>query len=899
MSAPKWTWLAALSLFAACSRIDPGQGARYVCSRQASEPERECPGGWVCGLEGFCLNPATPAANRCETQSDCFQGWHCGVEGVCYNRTTATAVGCRDNDDCSPDWRCGLNHSCHARDAGAAYECLTDDDCEAHWRCGPEQKCIDSQNDALRPNLDAGLPVGQLLSPLVPGGTAEKVAISDKFYSSTECDGGIDSYFTTSFSLVADGGLTKVLRHDGFFLGKPTYGPSCERLASIPIQAQHLPGVAHGVRALAEEHDKTYVLYQDGGITRFVLGDAGIEPQDIAPPTPGFVFTRLKLGSTSSGAIVASNADTAGIWLQNDSWLMAPPIVLNDGGTAVINDVALLGDYRRGYLVAGTEEGLFGVQLGTNGPTALWEPYELTPQECNSMRKDNFAVERIDVSQATSPAGSMPVVALQLRTRAQRNQPARLALMTKGQVAAPPCPMMRFEPGDITVFELSAYYSRTCEGDFTSYAVGGFGDGGVDVLAQCRYASDGGVNTQLERLIPWQSFQIGGSNDDETPALELLKPTTVFSASNPRRTAMLGAHGELWFDDEQNVFPLGSLALTEVPDVVGGTIDRPFAAQPPLIFNPLRNDSFPMTSYEVSEYTKGAGFLNLAEEAALVTHVEGQPHWLVAQYSLPDRTMALVVDTRGNGIPLESRPSGLVATSDVSLLKPTLAVSAPSADGGTSLVMSVQDALLAADISQVPDGGLPFSADSLSLLPSLKVVASIVPRANITSLWGLPADPDPARTARYAEGYLVTAGRVFRYHADNPIVWRSEELVVTAAEAVEVWSDGRRARAGFRDGAVFSLPSRVQLAPPIESGTSLVTDFAQACGHAFALTAGGLYQLVAGEGDVVGHWRKVPLVSDSAQPDYASGRLHSDGSALLVFLPHGVVEHVTGFQCLP
>jgi hypothetical protein len=880
-----------------CSRINADKGARYVCSRDAAEPERECPGTWVCGLEGFCLNPAVAGPNRCLAQQDCFQGWHCGIEGTCYDLATATDVACAGDDDCSSSWRCGQNGTCHARDVGAALACSADSDCEANWRCGPDGTCLDSKTDSLRPTEDAGTPMGTLVSPLALQGGAELVAISDEDSTGSvvQCDGGINNYVSTSFSFVADGGLTKLVRYSGFLQGLPQFDANCQRLPSLPLRVASIPGAARGVKELAEHGDRTYALYADGGIVRFGWLDGGLTSEWISTPAP---IQHIKLGSERDDTLLASNPSMAAMLQPNSSWLVAPPLPVLMNGQPAIKDLTFIGERGRGYLVAATTGGLMAIELVLNvfAPVG-WLPYPLTPSECLGAIKRPYGLEKVNYLMVNGSNAPMPVLSV-VRSFPDTMPPSEeLVLMTANVAGGATCPMLPVYQGSASFFAVTAHYGDQCPAGFRGHALGGFGDGGVDVFAQCALL-DGGVRTELERLVPG-STTIGGINDDPDHDLELLRATTTFSTTNPRRAALRGAHGELWFTGSAGVVPLQALGLTDVPMLVVGDLNRPFAMQAPIVLNSLKSTATELTDYNVSEYSSAAGFTYATHESALVAGVQGQPNWLLARYRAGNQVITLVADNYGLGAPSESKPLAMIAQTAFELSSFTLAASAPSSDGGTSLLVSTGDALLAADVSHVPDGGYPFNPAGFAAMPELKVVASIVPRATITSLWALPADPQPSHAARYAEGYLVTAGRVFRYHADNPVVWHSEELLVTPAEAVEVWGDGRRARAGYRDGTVYSLPSRVTVAPALLAGASTVVDYAQACGHSFALASDGLYHLVANASESVGQWRRVVLATDERQPDYTKGKLHSDGTGLLVFLPFGVVERVGGFGCLP
>jgi hypothetical protein len=52
--------VAALSLMG-CSLINPTQPAQYMCARDGGSLEQQCPGGWVCGAAGHCIDPTVPA----------------------------------------------------------------------------------------------------------------------------------------------------------------------------------------------------------------------------------------------------------------------------------------------------------------------------------------------------------------------------------------------------------------------------------------------------------------------------------------------------------------------------------------------------------------------------------------------------------------------------------------------------------------------------------------------------------------------------------------------------------------------------------------------------------------------------------------------------------------------
>jgi hypothetical protein len=141
----------------------------------------------------------------------------------------------------------------------------------------------------------------------------------------------------------------------------------------------------------------------------------------------------------------------------------------------------------------------------------------------------------------------------------------------------------------------------------------------------------------------------------------------------------------------------------------------------------------------------------------------------------------------------------------------------------------------------------------------------------------------------------VASGRVFRFRADNPVVWRTDELIVSDGEAVEVFFDGTRARVGMRDGSVVSLPSRVLVAPPTFDPA---IDFEQVCENTFALTAAGLEHLSVTAAEPVGTWS--PVLAHPVSKSVASrGLLHLGPNGLLVFWGDGQISELKGFSCAP
>ena len=101
---PGWLLLIALALVGCSNRLVDGVPRLYACDR--AEGLNSCPGGWRCGLSGFCQDPTQALPYSCESSDDCSAAWHCGAERLCYDRATARDRSCRENGgDCAPSWR--------------------------------------------------------------------------------------------------------------------------------------------------------------------------------------------------------------------------------------------------------------------------------------------------------------------------------------------------------------------------------------------------------------------------------------------------------------------------------------------------------------------------------------------------------------------------------------------------------------------------------------------------------------------------------------------------------------------------------------------------------------------------------------------------------------------------
>lgn len=201
------------------------------------------------------------------------------------------------------------------------------------------------------------------------------------------------------------------------------------------------------------------------------------------------------------------------------------------------------------------------------------------------------------------------------------------------------------------------------------------------------------------------------------------------------------------------------------------------------------------------------------------------------------------------------------------------AASKTSADGGTLILLGRGDVI----------ANVTLNADQLVQNSPLRNGFAPAPRLKVRAI-DLAED---LLGAAYAGGYAVAGGRVFRFVADNPVVWRSTELEVGDVEAIDVWHDGLRGRAGLRDGTVVALPSRTVIAPPT-SGAARA--FLQVCERLFVATEDGVDVLTVDADARSGRWVHVVERSGAA-------RLHFTANVLTAFFDDGAFGELPIIDC--
>ncbi len=894
-----WLWAAALAVLAGgCTRIDVG-AQRYVCVPDGLDPQ-QCPGGFRCALDGFCVDPSVGAELRCETRADCTGGWqcsleqrcvdpavgkplrcladadctarwkctregqcadpslgkdlpcatsddctggwHCGVLGRCYDRLDAGALGCRRDsgvDDCAPQWRCGVDERCQDTRVAAAYACVTDEHCERGWRCAPERRCVDPQADALRPTGDGGLSVTEL-GRFFP---ANPTAVAVDSASLSLCG---EPYGLRSSTSAAAGGWVRLVRPDddtGFPVMLGPCGVRPDQRYGLSWQRPS-PGRVVELADLVGEQSRTYALLEDGGLLRWDTSLSGPGESLTNVPLP-FAPTRMRWSSATRGRLLlADESRVATLELDGGLRLTAPapsPIVdfVEVYTGALTSDAAV---------VIASED-----TVRVEDPGGQWTQSWLAPDTAG----------QLDSTFSLGPA----------RRSSGESGFVYLRDLLDGGVG-----------GGVTLF--------------------GSGNGTRPVPsfhADCARgvaALDLGVASTTSSVVP--RVRLACLTSDFVPVAfdeTALSPNPLIGPLPPGYFRALKGHSRpgtvAW------ALPSGAVAAW------GGTEERPqdldeLSALPTVPDRIFGNSTVPVVTIDaplgganaVCRFAPPLGMVCTRTNLPIVAVSRASPELVLTDFGSVESLLPPLLVVRLDETSRFDR-ARIPAQRDDGFGPPYTLAARNDGDAGLVLASS-NDTLLFAQVGLGPLAATLDTRADFTALPRLTYATVPQSRAPITSSVLLPRTD--AGVQPFAEAYVVAAGRVYRVLADNAVVWRADEVLPVTAEAISVWSDGPRVRVSFRDGTVFSLPSRLQVAPPITAGASTVVDLADACGQSFALTGSGLFRLESA-GEPQGRWTEVrlPVLTDEA---LRSGRLFADARGLLVFLPEGRVLRVEGFSCL-
>lgn len=140
--------LLATGLLASACGLDFSTPRAYRCSS-----DEECRAGWRCLGDSYCHDPAVGVATPCGVDGDCAGGWRCLGDQQCHDPAVGVATGCSTDADCAGGWECLGDKLCHDGTVGVTLACVTDGDCAAGWKCLGDKLCHDPDAGASTPCL--------------------------------------------------------------------------------------------------------------------------------------------------------------------------------------------------------------------------------------------------------------------------------------------------------------------------------------------------------------------------------------------------------------------------------------------------------------------------------------------------------------------------------------------------------------------------------------------------------------------------------------------------------------------------------------------------------------------------------------------------------------------------
>jgi len=768
----------------------------------------------------------------------------------------STPLGTED-PQCGPGWRCGKEERCHRIGEPKPYRCDSDTDCEAGWRCGPEGECRDTASEAVRANPHAGLVRARLVSPLLGSGPPAAVA-SSSYSVSQACGPDVPAQ---SIAMTGDAGTARSVTYPA---GRITDCDAGTRVFSALGTAAPL---TRPVLAMADTAAATYVLGAGGQLCRFAARhDQSLDGCDGIKLD--FAATSLRTGRAPSLPAVAHSGERYALLGSGGQVSLArrvkPPAV---GVEQTVHDVMpyQLDDGGVG-LLAVTPAGVFRAEVAAE--PALVPPadeaWSVAPFPGIACPGDAPPANAFGELRSLRWVNGLPVLAGAARA------PGGADLVVVFGGVSSTIPSTSCVP---SVIEGAALFGpgvcQACpRGTLEAFTVSRAGsDSRFAVETRCREASG--------RLSSWPSLLDESGCATASEPLETVLPV-VHASSGASAAASAGSAGELWLQTGAG-FSREARYLDRAPSMVFGGPDD-LAAGAPARTALLPGGSAELEASQLFTLRAGEGLVAAAPGFDLVASVAGAGRWAVRD--------ALGGVTPAPQTVVELMPSGdkrlIAAFTTSEAFKGPYHAATVSDARGTVLVVTAFDALLAAQVE-------PSRDFTLANAPVLEVKLVPLNRSEITSLVLLPREE-----GRHAEGWLLSAGRLFQLRADNPTVWRSTELALPAGEPLALFNDGPRARAGYRDGSVYALPGRVRVAPPLPIGAGAAVDFADVCGQVLALSDRSVFRLTVMPAASEGEWQPVALPEGPGRP----ARLHATSDGAFVFFTDGRVVRLEGVVCL-
>ncbi|MBL8951265.1 MAG: hypothetical protein JNK82_10840 [Myxococcaceae bacterium] len=704
----------------------------------------------------------------------------------------------------------------------------------------------------MRPNQHAGLLRARPVSPLFGEGAPAAVA-SSSYLEASAC-GPPAAAHAIAFTR-PEGTTRSVTYPDGLVT-------DCDAGTRLFSAAGTSAPLTRPVLAMADTASATFVLATDGQLCRFALGP-GAALGGCDGIRLDFAATQLRTGRSATLPVVAHSHSRYVLLGAGGQVGLArrvkPPVL---GAEQTLLDVLpyTLDDAGVG-LLAVTPAGVFSAEVPEGGAPAdeAWAVAPVPGVPCPGDPPPPAAIGELRSLRWVNGAHVLAGVA-----RTDAGVENLVVFGGTGSVPTVRCGASIIEGAPLG----EPLTCAACpDGALEAFTASPAGDGRFALEARCRESSG--------RLSVWPSLLDATGCTTAASSLEVVR-SAVTATAGASSAASAGYTGELWLKGGAG-FSRSARFLDRVPSLVlGGPDDLVVGA--PAVVALLPGGPAELEASQLFELRPGQGFVAATTGLDLLAGVAGGGRWAVR-------------DGVDGGTPapptvVELEPSGerrlLAAFTTSEAFKPPYHAAALTDARGTVLVVTAFDALLAAELD-------PSRDVTLASAPVLNVKLVPLNRSEITSLVLLPRALD-----RYAEGWLLSAGRLHQFRADNPTVWRSTELELPAGEPVALFADAARARVGYRDGRVFALPGRVPVAPRLPDVEGPALDFADVCGQVLALSGKTAFRLATAPGATEGVWQPVALPDGVGKP----AKLHPTPDGAFVFFTDGRVVRLEGLVCL-
>jgi hypothetical protein len=792
-------------------------------------------------------------------------------------------------EQCSTGWRCGLEGYCHPAN-GAAWLCEVDSDCDGVWRCGTEGVCVNPTVDALIPRTWPNPPL-ETVSPRFVSSQIDVAAVSANTALIDRCDFEFpaNNYpfcgepLDESVSFSASGKLVQAMRLQQTLDRTPFDGgglvyrfPGGEPAPRHALTWAPLPFTPS---SMAVNRFQTFVLdpngrlYEmdatlDGGQTTafhvpfdvpapFAPNALKVERQNfITPNAPLLVAyerggTHLAVYSltdgNSSGALALPPAITGGAITDVEMWAVPATLVLTTA-----NGIFMANRYDQGfvYLDGGTDLlrpeflPIPALAVAPDGGTTTLQDLGYRPIRTWVLDRPYYypLSYRYEYILIESVLGTGPNAVHRISEGSWD-----YGTGPSGYQFDPPLDAIDCDPGDVVAgVEVHDLFADE------------------ELLVICH--QPGGPRPDiLKRVVGVFGCRLGCEVPEVVPDAGL---GLRMIASGYSRSGWFDAHGRIFFDE----YGVGrnTLTMDRAPRVVVGGQGTLEAW--------TESDRLSPNASTEHFVEGGAGLVQALGPEWYAPPTVGGIRGLSA-WRIRDANPAPVVTAPGDG----GQAVVFTLPALVDLRQGPFHGERHAINGRQSLVVSAFDSFLAGEIGR--DRDLP-----VRLVPNA--------RGAITSF---DFDPSPPDAGTLLDGYAIAQARLFHITVETPLRWLSNEVPLSIrGEPRTVWLDQGRGRVAYGDGRVFSLPSRVLVAPQLPEVPPQASDFAFACGHAFALGRRGLYRLDTIGSAPQGAWTPVDLdgvvAGAAADPGWEGGALHAveepGERALYVLTAHGAVVRV-------